>query len=116
MATAELSTVIGLRAPEGVFVNEPFTDFSRGDIARSMRNALVKVEDQLGREYDLVIGGRRIRTSGKIESRDPADPAESVGVHQKAPAEHAEQAMQAALSAFETWQRVPVEERASLLF
>ena len=61
MATAELSTVIALRAPEGVFVNEPFTDFSRADTAQSMRNALAKVADRLGREYDLVIGGRRIR-------------------------------------------------------
>jgi 1-pyrroline-5-carboxylate dehydrogenase len=115
MPTAELSTVIELRAPEGAFVNQPFTDFSREDIARAMRGALAKVGDQLGREYDLVIGGRRLRTSGKIESRNPANPAQVVGVHQKAGAEHAEQAMQAALQAFESWKRVSVEERASLL-
>ena len=36
-------------------------------------------------------------------------------MHQKAGAEHAEQAMRAALEAFETWQYVPVEERAALL-
>jgi 1-pyrroline-5-carboxylate dehydrogenase len=115
MATAELSTVIALRSPQGEFVNEPFVNFSREDNARAMRAALVKVHDQLGREYDLVIGGRRLRTEGKIESRNPARPAEVVGIHQKAGAEHAEQAMHAALEAFETWKRVPVEERVSLL-
>jgi 1-pyrroline-5-carboxylate dehydrogenase len=36
-------------------------------------------------------------------------------VHQKAGAEHAEKAMQAALQAFESWSRVPVEQRVSLL-
>jgi len=115
MATAELSTVIPLRAPKGAFVNEPFVDFTRHDHAQAMRAALAKVGDQLGREYDLVIGGRRLRTEGKITSINPADPAEVVGIHQKAGAEHAELAMQAALAAFESWMRVPVEERASLL-
>ena len=56
-----------------------------------------------------------MKTSGKIESRNPARPAQIVGVHQKAGAEHAEQAVQAALKGFETWQYVPAEERASLL-
>jgi 1-pyrroline-5-carboxylate dehydrogenase len=38
-----------------------------------------------------------LSTSGKIRSLNPARPAQVVGVHQKAGAEHAEQAMQAAL-------------------
>jgi len=115
MATAELSTVIALRAPQGEFVNEPFVNFAREDNARAMRAALAKVGGELGREYDLVIGGRRLRTEGKITSHNPAKPAQVVGIHQKAGAEHAEQAMQAALEAFESWKRVPVEERVSLL-
>jgi 1-pyrroline-5-carboxylate dehydrogenase len=80
-----------------------------------MRAALDLVAGQLGREYDLVIGGERFRTEGKIRSLNPARPAQIVGVHQKAGAEHAEQAMQAALRAFDTWSRVPVQDRVSLL-
>jgi 1-pyrroline-5-carboxylate dehydrogenase len=38
-----------------------------------------------------------------------------VGIHQKAGAEHAEQAMQAALHAFESWSRTSTGERVSLL-
>ena len=114
--TAETSTVILPRAPQGVFRNEPFTDFSRHDVAHSMREALTRVGDQLGHEYPLIIGGERVKTSGKIESRNPARPAQIVGIHQKAGAEHADQAVEAALKAFETWRFVSAEERASLLF
>jgi 1-pyrroline-5-carboxylate dehydrogenase len=116
MATVETSTVILPRTPQGAFRNEPFADFSRHDVAHAMREALTRVGEQLGREYSLIIGGERVRTSGKIESRNPARPAQIVGLHQKAGAEHADQAVAAALKAFETWKFVPAEERASLLF
>jgi len=115
MATVEQPTVILPRAPQGGFRNEPFTDFSQHHNAQAMREALQRVGDQLGHEYPLIIGGERVKTSGKIESRNPARPAQIVGVHQKAGAEHAGQAVEAALKAFETWRLVPAEERASLL-
>jgi 1-pyrroline-5-carboxylate dehydrogenase len=115
MATVALPTVIRPRSPQGEFKNEPFVDFSRHDNAQAMREALIRVGDMLGHEYELVIGGERLRTKGKIESRNPSRPAQIVGIHQKAGAEHAEQAVEAALRAFATWQYVPVEERASLL-
>jgi 1-pyrroline-5-carboxylate dehydrogenase len=115
MATAEIPTVILPRSPQGEFRNEPFVDFSKHENAHAMKEALERVGDLLGHEYELVIGGERVRTTGKIESRNPAKPSQIVGIHQKAGAEHAEQAMQAALKAFETWQHTPVEERASLL-
>ena len=110
-----MSTVILPRSPQGEFRNEPFVDFSHHENAHAMKEALVHVGDMLGHEYELVIGGEHLRTSGKIESHNPAKPAQVVGIHQKAGAEHAEKAMQAALKAFETWKSVPVEERASLL-
>src|SRR5919201_6244887 len=115
MATAETISSIAIRAPKGEFRNEPFTDFSREDNARAMREALDKVRSELGREYNLIIGGRMVKTAEKIKSLNPAKPSEIVGIHQKAAAEHVELAMQAALKAFESWKNVPAEERASLL-
>jgi 1-pyrroline-5-carboxylate dehydrogenase len=115
MATTEVSTVILPRRPRGDFRNEPFTDFSRRVNVNAIQDALVRVGDMLGHEYELVIGGERLRTQGKIVSLNPARPAQVVGIHQKAGAEHAEKAVQAALRAFETWQYTPAEERASLL-
>ncbi len=115
MATTEMSTVILPRAPQGEFRNEPFTDYGRHENAQAMREALARVGEQLGHEYELVIGGERLRTDGKIVSRNPARPEQVVGIHQKAGAEHADQAVQAALTAFATWQYASAEERSSLL-
>jgi 1-pyrroline-5-carboxylate dehydrogenase len=115
MATVTLPTSIQPRSPQGDFRNEPFTDFKSHENQRAMLAALDTVAGQLGREYELVIGGEHFKTPDKIRSINPARPAQVVGIHQKAGAEHAEQAMQAALAAFEVWSRTTVEERVSLL-
>jgi len=116
MATMEAPPRVTARLHETPYKNEAFVDFTKEENVRKMRNALDKVRGQLGREYDLIIGGKRIKTSDKIKSINPAKPSEVVGIHQKAGKEHVEPAVQAALKAFSTWSRVPVEERAALLF
>src|SRR5271166_2764924 len=115
MATFALSTAIQPRSPQGGFANEPFVNSKAPENARAMQAALDQVAAQLGREYDLVIGGHRLKTGGKIHSLNPARPSQVVGVHQKAGAEHAESAMKAALDAFEFWSRSSVGDRTSLL-
>src|SRR5580765_5520888 len=100
----------------GPFVTEPFFDFRNEENARRMRAAISKVRSQLGREYDLVIGGKRVKTTDKIKSLNPSKPSEIVGTHQEAGPDHVEPAMNAALKAFATWSRTTVEERAGLLF
>jgi 1-pyrroline-5-carboxylate dehydrogenase len=116
MATVEAPTPTQIRLHEGPFVNEPLVDFTRDENARRMRAAIEKVRAQLGREYDLIIGGQRVKTSDKIKSINPAKPSQVVGLHQKAGKEHVEPAMQAALKAFAIWSQTSFEERASLLF
>jgi 1-pyrroline-5-carboxylate dehydrogenase len=113
---ATLEAPVRSRTHLGPFRNEPMMNFGKSEVARQMRAALDRVRGQLGREYDLVIGGRRVRTTDKIQSINPARPSEIVGIHQKAGKEHVEPAMQAALTAFESWSRTPLEERVSLLF
>ncbi len=115
MATANLSTVILPLAPKGEFRNEPFVDFRNSANEHAMKGALARVEAMLGHEYELVIGGERVRTAAKLRSLNPARPAQVVGVHSEADAQLAERAMQAALKAFESWQLVSPEQRASLL-
>src|SRR5256885_16686400 len=116
MATVEAPTPPQIRLHEGPFANEPLTDFSREENARRMRAAIDKVRGQLGREYDLIIGGTRLKTAEKIKSINPSKPSQVVGIHQKAGKEHVEPVMDAALKAFESWSQTSVEERASLLF
>jgi 1-pyrroline-5-carboxylate dehydrogenase len=102
-------------APDS-FVNEPMIDWSNPENVRKMQDAIEKVRSELGREYDLVIGGRRIKSGDTAPSVNPAKPSEVVGVHQQAGPAEVEPAMQAALKAFETWSRTTVQDRATLLF
>ncbi len=97
------------------FVNEPFYDFSDADHKRDMQAALAAVAAELGHEYDLVIAGHRIRTGDKLTSTNPARPAQVVGIHQLAEAEHAPAAVAAAVAAFATWSRSPLQQRVDLL-
>src|SRR2546428_3128558 len=116
MATVEAPTRPQTRLHDGPFVNEPLTDFTKPENARQMRAAIEKVRGQLGREYDLIIGGKRVQTKDKIKSINPAKPSQVVGLHQKAGKEQVEPAMQAALAAFVSWSHSSIEERASLVF
>jgi 1-pyrroline-5-carboxylate dehydrogenase len=116
MATINLTHSVPASLPQTPFVNEPFIDFTQPENQRRMQTALDEVRGKLGREYDLVIGGKHLKTAGKIFSMNPAHPAEVIGVHQRAGAEHVEPAIEAAQAAFTTWSRTSAEERAGLLF
>src|SRR3974390_238537 len=116
MATLEAPVRPRTSLHAGSFVTEPFYDFRHDENARRMRAAIAKVRSQLGREYDLIIGGKRVKTADKIKSLNPAKPSEIVGIHQKAGKEQVEPAMNAALKAFQSWSRTGVEERTGLLF
>ncbi|MDT4955023.1 MAG: 1-pyrroline-5-carboxylate dehydrogenase [Acidobacteriota bacterium] len=98
------------------FSNEPFTDFSKEENAREMREAIEKVKGELGREYPLVIGGERIKTEEKFESINPAKKAETVGRFQKATQDLARRAVETAHETFKTWRYTPATERAGILF
>jgi len=115
MATVLETSRPTLRVPTTPFKNEPLTDFGNAENARKMKAALTKVRAELGREYDIVIGEKLIKTTEKIKSVNPARPQEVVGVFQSAGREHVEPAIQAAQQAFETWKRTSVEQRASLI-
>lgn len=97
------------------FRNEPYTDFSQPGNRKRMEEALVKVRRQLGREYDILIGGHRFRTAEKLVSTNPARPDETVGVHQKATAELANRAIETAYQHFAAWSRTPAAARVRML-
>ena len=84
MATLEAPVRPRTSLHQGPFVTEPFYDFRNEENARKMRSAIAKVRGQLGREYDLIIGGKRIKTTDKIKSLNPSQPSQIVGIHQKA--------------------------------
>lgn len=95
---------------------EPFTNFSDEKNRKEYEQALQKVKKELGREYDLIIGGERIKTEKKTVSINPAQKSQVVGYISKADQELAEKAIQTAAKTFESWKAVPADHRARYLF
>jgi 1-pyrroline-5-carboxylate dehydrogenase len=110
MATAEPK----LRMPE--FTNEPFIDFSKPENRKAMEAALKKVASEFGHEYPMWLGGKKVITQEKRTSTNPSHPSQVIGVFQSATAEMASQAVEAAHKYFDTWKRVPADERVQCLF
>lgn len=98
------------------FRNEPFTDFSNEANRKAFESALSKVKSELGREYDIIIGGEHIKTENKLKSINPSNTDEVIGIVSQADTELAEKAMQTAVKTFETWKRYSPEARARVLF
>ena len=97
------------------FRNEPFTDFSTPDNKRAMQDALDRARAELGKIYDLTMGGRDLQTSETFKSVNPANPSEVIGIHFAATAKEANEAVEVAQLAFTTWRHVPVADRVALL-
>ncbi len=97
------------------FRNEPFTDFTAPDNKRAMQEAIARARAELGREYDLVIGGHGVQTDKTFDSVNPAKPAEVIGRHFEAGAAEAAAAVDAAQTAFALWRHETVDQRVGLL-
>src|SRR5271168_2108424 len=110
MATAEAK----LHAAE--FTNEAFVDFSKAENKKAMEDALAKVAGEFGREYPMYIGGEKVYTTEKMMSTNPSRPSQVIGVFQKANAEQAGQAVEAAYAAFDRWKRAEIIFRAAQIF
>ena len=98
------------------FKNEPLSNFTANpEHRRRMEVAQEEVRKELGREYDLVIGGEHYKNPDKLSSYNPSRPDQVVGVFSKADAACADQAVRAADAAGKGWRRVPAETRVELL-
>jgi 1-pyrroline-5-carboxylate dehydrogenase len=97
------------------FSNEPYTDFSKPEATKAMRDALEKVRAEFGKEYELLIAGDRRRSAEKLKSINPSSPSEIVGVHQKGSEQDARDAVEAAYSYFPVWGATTIAERADHL-
>lgn len=98
------------------FRNHPLTDFSNEENKQKQEAALAEVKRQFSREYPLWIGGKDVETGDILRSYDPCQKDRVVGSFHRAQDAQAEQAIEAANKAFETWRFVEPEERAGYLF
>jgi 1-pyrroline-5-carboxylate dehydrogenase len=99
----------------GTFKNEQFLDFSKPEIREQLLAAFAKIESEFGKEYDLVINGKKIKTESKSISINPSNKDQVLGYISKADTALAEEAMQAALEAFTWWKDFDPKARARVL-
>jgi 1-pyrroline-5-carboxylate dehydrogenase len=97
------------------FRNESLTDFGKDGNRSAMQQALAAVKQNLGKEYPLVIGGKRITGRKTFSTLNPSEKAQVLGTFQSGTKEDAERALEAAWKAFESWKRQPVDVRAGVL-
>ncbi|MEO0022330.1 MAG: L-glutamate gamma-semialdehyde dehydrogenase [candidate division WOR-3 bacterium] len=95
------------------FANEQYLDFSKPENIERMKQAISRLKAQSDREFELIIGGKRVKTREKFQSFNPSDRS-PVGTFQQATIKEAEAALSAAWRAFESWRFVPAIERASI--
>jgi 1-pyrroline-5-carboxylate dehydrogenase len=98
------------------YQTEPLTDFSVLQNQAEYQKALQKVEGLMGKNYPLIIGGRAVETGRVTTSKNPANYKEAVGHIHQAGIKEAEDALNIALSTFETWKKVSPSVRADVLF
>lgn len=92
------------------FQNEPLTDFTRSDQQMAFRAALERARAAIGRSYPLVIDGESIFLDERFPSVNPSCPHEALGYFSNGTAAHADQAIEAAARAFQSWQYVSAAE------
>jgi 1-pyrroline-5-carboxylate dehydrogenase len=97
------------------FSNEPVRTFATPQEREGLAAAIARVRSH-AQDYDLIIGGRRVPSTQRLTSINPAHPREIVGRVASATVEQAREAIGAAELAFAQWSRVPAEQRAQLLF
>ena len=97
------------------YVNEPYDAFTTTASLEEMRAALTRVRSQFGQTYPMVIGGRKVNSQAVIVSTNPSEPGEVVGKAARATREHADAALAAAWSAFDSWKIWKQEDRSRVM-
>lgn len=98
-----------------LFQNSADTDYADEELRTKSQQALKEVSNSLGKTYLPLINGEYVETTEYISSVNPSRERELIGKIGLISVEQAEQALQAAKSAFTLWKNTPAVERANIL-
>ena len=85
------------------------------ELHQRYETALTQTKQNLGHEYGMLINGKEVLASEKVENRSPADTRVVLGFFQKGSVQDANNAIAAAKAAFGGWSRIPWQERVRLV-
>ena len=77
--------------------------------------AVLRLKQNLGKEYGMIINGKDVFAEEKLEDRSPVNTDWVLARMQKGTANHAQQAIAAARNAFPAWSRTPWQQRVRIV-
>lgn len=95
--------------------NASNTDYAKEELRVKAKQKLTEVRNSLGKTYLPLINGEYVQTPEYLNSVNPANPSEVVGKIGQISIEQANEALEAAKTAFPAWKKTPVRERAGIL-
>ncbi|MBP0022305.1 MAG: L-glutamate gamma-semialdehyde dehydrogenase [Cyanobacteria bacterium SBLK] len=95
--------------------NASNTDYAKEVLRVKAKQKLAEVRNSLGKTYLPLINGEYAQTSEFLDSVNPANPSEVVGKIGQISIEQANEALEAAKTAFPAWKKTSVRERAGIL-
>lgn len=98
------------------YQTEPLTDFTKPENREKYQQALSEVETSFGENLPLIIGTNRVFTKNTYTSFNPADHNQVIATISQGGIKEADEAMEVALTTFESWKRVDPSVRADVLF
>ncbi len=97
------------------FTNTPLLRFTDTEQRQLFKTAIKETESLLGSQYPLIINGKEIVTENTIDSFNPAKPDQLIASVSCASHKEADNALDAATSAFPEWSNTAVQQRADYL-
>ena len=95
-------------------VNEPVKSYTPGSPERnSIKKALVEAK-LVESDFPAIIGGKEIRSGNKIKMRAPHELSHTIGYFHRSDKEQVKQAINAALKAKDSWEKMNWENRAAI--
>lgn len=97
------------------FKNCKFRDYTKEEDKARMLKARSKVRGEFGKVYPMVINGLARMSGPTINSYNPSNKEELIGAAGRGSERDAEDALDAATKAFESWSRTSIEERVDII-
>jgi 1-pyrroline-5-carboxylate dehydrogenase len=98
------------------FKNEQIIDFTIEKNLIKQKEAIKFVRKKIGKTYNIIIGGKQIKSENTFNSYNPSNKDEIVATFYKGNPLLVELAIDTAAKTFETWKLVPAKIRAKYLF
>lgn len=95
-------------------VNEPVLNYSPGSRERSLLKDAITLAYSEQADIPMYIGGQEIRTGQKVEIKPPHNHQTVIGHYHKGDKTHVQEAIDAALAAKASWEKMAWEQRAAI--